>query len=139
MQSISDRVSSFGPLELIGYIILNNARASFLAIALGFLAGIFPVLVVITNGYLLGFVARYTVNQQGALVLWKLLPHGVFELPAVIMSAGVGIYLGMNLVSGKKNLGKDFIDSIRFFIFIVIPLLIIAGIIEGTLIHLLKG
>ena len=97
-------------------------------------------IVAVINGYLLGFVASIAVNSNGIGSLWRILPYGIFELPAVFISLGLGLKFGTFL--RQKNKGKYFKDyfwnCIRIFILIVIPLLIIAGIIEGTLIHFLK-
>ena len=79
-----------GVFEMILKIFLNNLQASFLSVALGVVLGLFPLGGLITNGYVLGFVANMAVAEGGVFVLWRLLPHGVFELPAVIISMGLG-------------------------------------------------
>jgi stage II sporulation protein M len=125
--------------ETIAYIFFNNLQASFLAIIIGVLFGIFPIITSIFNGYLIGFVMRLAVEENGIFILWRLLPHGIFELPAIILSIGFGIKLGSNLFKKEKkweSIKKDFKESMRFFIFVIIPLLVIAGIIEGVLIGL---
>ncbi|MBT3398152.1 hypothetical protein HOA55_04090 [archaeon] len=125
--------------EIISYIFFNNLQASFFAIILGALFGVFPFITSIFNGYLIGFVMRFAVEENGIFILWRLLPHGIFELPAIILSIGFGIKLGSNLFKKKdkwKSFKKDFKESMRFFVFVIVPLLIIAGIIEGTLIAL---
>ena len=91
----------------------------------------------IFNGYLVGFVARMSVDAGGIGVLWKLFPHGIFELPAVIMSIGIGMKMGIDIFrKDKKQIARNFKEALRFLIFVVLPLLIIAGIIEGILIFL---
>mgnify|MGYP002725781718 CR=1 FL=1 len=127
-----------GP-EITAYIFFNNLQASFFAIIIGTLFGIFPIIASIFNGYLIGFVMRFAVEENGIFILWRLLPHGIFEIPAIILSIGFGIKLGSNLFKKEKkweSLKKDFKESMRFFIFVILPLLIIAAIIEGTLITL---
>ena len=99
--------------------------------------GVFPIGAAIVNGYILGFVARFAVNETGNLfVLWRLFPHGIFELPAIILSIGFGIKLGVEI--WKKDawsiLKRNIFESMRFFVFVILPLLIIAAIIEGFLI-----
>ncbi len=125
--------------ELIQFIILNNIKSTFFGILSGLVLGIFPLLSTVVNGYVLGFVSLISVNSEGALTLWRILPHGVFELPAVFISLGLGLKFGTFIF--KKNKLKYFvdylIDSLRTFILVIIPLLIIAGIIEGTLIALI--
>ena len=131
-------------IELIGFIFLNNLKASFFAFVLGIGFGILPIVTCVFNGYLLGFVARYAVAEEGIFTLWKILPHGVFELPAVLFSIGIGLKLGLSVVDGRWLVGKDkgvgyvFREGMRFFVFVVLPLLIIAGIIEGILVGLVN-
>lgn len=98
----------------------------------GILLGILPFLALVVNGYVLGFVANQAIAIDGIFVLWRLLPHGIFEIPAILISTALGIRLGTDL----KNIKKNFISSIRIFLLIVIPLLVIAGLIEGLFIGL---
>ena len=95
-------------------------------------------MVVGINGYVLGFVAYLVVNSDGILVLWRLFPHGIFELPAIFISLGLGLKVGTFIFQKKKfeSLKKYSLNSLRVFLFIVLPLLIIASIIEGSLIYL---
>jgi len=128
-----------GMFELMGIIFFNNFKASLMAIVLGIGIGIFPLVTSVVNGYLLGFVSREAVAQNGIFVLWQLLPHGIFELPAVIFSIGIGLKIGGDMFSGEvgKKLKYNFVEGLRFFAFVVFPLLLIAGIIEGMLIGFL--
>ena len=126
-------------LGLVVYIFLNNLKASFIAIISGVVVGVFPFVIAVVNGYLVGFVAREAVMQEGLFVLWQLAPHGIFELPAILLSIGIGLKIGISLFGGdvKKKLKYNFIEAFRFFVFIVFPLLLIAGIIEGAFIGVL--
>jgi len=128
-----------GMLELTGIIFVNNMKASFFAIILGIGIGIFPLVTGVVNGYLLGFVSREAVNVGGLSVLWQLAPHGIFELPAVLFSIGIGLKIGADMYSGKvgKKLKHNFKEGLRFFVFVVFPLLLVAGIIEGILVGML--
>ena len=102
----------------------------------GIFLGIFPMVVAMLNGYILGFVALLSVSNEGIFVLWRLVPHGVFELPAVFISLGLGLKFGTFFF--QKNKSESFRNylwnSIKTFVFIVLPLLVIAAIIEGALI-----
>jgi len=128
-----------GMFELMGIIFFNNMKASLFAIILGISIGILPLVTGVVNGYLLGFVSREAVAQNGIFVLWQLLPHGIFELPAVLFSIGIGLKIGADMYSGDvgKKLKYNFVEGLRFFAFVVFPLLLIAGIIEGMLIGML--
>ena len=131
-----EQTEGLGVFELIGFILSNNIKSSFIGMICGIFLGIVPVLVLIVNGYVLGFVANKTVAIEGPLVLWRLFPHGIFEIPAVMISIGMGLKLGSFIFYRKKNT-EEFKELLKnclgVFIFIVVPLLIIAAVIEGGL------
>jgi len=128
-----------GASELVVFIFLNNIQASLMAMVLGIGIGIFPLVTTVINGYLLGFVSREAVSVGGLSVMWQLAPHGIFELPAVIFSIGIGLKIGGDMFSGEvgKKMKYNFIEGFRFFAFVVFPLLVTAAIIEGVLIGML--
>ena len=129
--------------ELVEFITINNIRSSFMAMFFGIILGIVPFAVTIVNGYILGFVAHKTIAVEGIFTLWKLFPHGIFELPAIMISIAMGFKLGLfPFTSKEKNKKKEFWNylklSLTTFILIILPLLIIAGIIEGILLYVLR-
>jgi stage II sporulation protein M len=136
LKEISDK----NLFELILFIFLNNLKSAFIAIFFGIIFGLVPLINCIINGYILGFVAKKAVLEGGILVLWRLLPHGIFELPAIILSLGIGLKLGvLTLKRNKwKIIKSKLFEALRFFISVILPLLIIAAIIEGILIFVLK-
>ena len=140
LQELITKTQNMSTFELISFIIANNLQTSLLGMVLGLIFGIFPIITTIINGYLLGFVGAMSVNLEGPLSLLRLLPHGIFELPAVIIALGLGLKLGT--FPFKKNIKKTFKEylenSLRVFLLIILPLLLIAGIIEGVLIFLIN-
>jgi len=60
-------------------------------------------------------------------------------LPAIILSIGIGFKIGADLFKKdvKGMLKHNFKEGLRFFVFVIFPLLLVAGIIEGLLISLL--
>ncbi|MCK9569173.1 stage II sporulation protein M [Candidatus Pacearchaeota archaeon] len=138
IREILEETENLSQSELILYIISNNVQSSFLGILFGFIYGIFPLIIAIANGYVLGFVSLMSVKSAGVSSLLEIIPHGIFELPAIFISLGLGLKFGTFVF--QKNKAKGFknylINSLRVFFLIVIPLLIIAGIIEGTLIFI---
>jgi stage II sporulation protein M len=139
---IEDLVKQTQGLDLFGlmrFIIANNVQSAVTGTILGVLFAIVPLGIVVINGYVLGFVANKSVNSAGLSVLWRLLPHGIFEIPAIMISVALGIRLGLFLFiyhgkNKRQEFWKWFLNSVRVLIFIIIPLLVIAGIIEGALI-----
>lgn len=140
LKNLLGQVQDLSWFGMIKFIFLNNLQSSFLGMCLGMFLGFFPVLVAIINGYVLGFVASIVVGSGGISSLWRIFPHGIFELPAVFISLGVGIKLSTFIFKKKKfdSLKEFFWEGFRVFLFVVVPLLIIAALIEGSLIFLLK-
>lgn len=140
IRQIMEKTQGMSQSELISFIIFNNIQSTFFVILGGIILGIFPVFNALVNGYLVGFVSSASVSADGFLSLWKLMPHGIFELPAVFISLGLGLRLGTFMFQKKRleSFKNYLINSLRIFLLIVIPLLIIAGIIEGTLIYFSK-
>lgn len=122
--------------KLISFIFLNNLQSSFFGMMFGIVLGIFSMITSVLNGYLLGFVSSKVVYEEGIFVLWRLFPHGIFELPALFLSTGLGLRLGTFIFKKNKleSLKNYLFGSLRVFILVVLPLLIIAAIIEGILI-----
>ena len=124
--------------QLISFIFLNNVQSSFYGMIFGVFIGIFPIIFIAVNGYLLGFVANLAIQEGGLFSLWRIFPHGIFELPAVFISFALGLRIGVSIFNRKKfrKFNENFISCLKVFVLIIIPLLIIAAIIEGTLIFL---
>ncbi|MBD3260786.1 MAG: hypothetical protein GF334_03780 [Candidatus Altiarchaeales archaeon] len=117
-------------------ILARNISATTLMMLLGVLI-LPPIFVLALNGFLIGVVARYT-NERGLSwlqILVGLTPHGVFEIPALIISASWGLKLGETLVnpgggSRAAALKRVFREAAAVYVSVVLPLLIIAAFIE---------
>ena len=122
------------------YVFSHNVQTVLVMLFFGLLSfGILGELVFLINIGVLG--ALYAVLDAfglpaATLYLAGILPHGIFEIPAIIF-AGAGIlYFGAVLVTPNptKSLGEVFIhalaDWLKIGIGIVLPLLLIAAFIE---------
>ena len=139
IKELLETTKNFNANQMMGFIFFNNLKSGFLGLVLGSVFGIFSVFNSLSNGYVLGFVASQTVADQGAVILWRLVPHGIFELPAIFLSLGMGLKLGSCLFKKKNRylrFRENLINSIKTFLLIVVPLLIIAAIIEAVFIFL---
>jgi stage II sporulation protein M len=130
------RTEGMSFLELMGFIFFNNLQTSFLGMIFGVVFGIYSVIITLVNGYLLGFISARAVSMDGLFILWRLFPHGIFELPAVFISMGLGLKLGTFIFQKKRfeSLKEYLKNSLRAFIFIILPFLFVASIIESALI-----
>jgi len=136
---ILEQTEGLSQFQLIRFIFFNNLKSSFFGMVLGILFGILPVMATIVNGYVLGFVGMLSVSNGGASSLFSLLPHGIFEFSAIFISLGLGLRLGTFVFKKKewKSLKTNLFKSLKVFLLIIIPLLITAGIIEGSLIAMM--
>lgn len=138
LKDIIDQTIGLNTPEMIFFILQNNLLSAFLAIIIGSIIGIFPIISSLVNGVVIGYVLALSSEVAGFQSWWRLLPHGIFELPAIFISFGLGIKLGFAWFSNKKDKVKElqrrFYQSMNVFLMIIIPLLIIAAIIEGILI-----
>lgn len=136
IENLLSTTEGFSWFQLVGFIFFNNLQSSFFGMIFGIAFGIFSVITVVVNGYLLGFVSAKMVETQGIMILWRLLPHGIFELPAVLISTGLGLKMGAFIFRKNKvkSLKEFFFKSLKAFFFVIIPLLIIAALIESSLI-----
>ncbi len=140
LKEILGKVEGLSAWGIIIFILANNIKASLIGLILGIFFGIFPVVNAFSNGLILGYVANGVVGKEGLQELWRILPHGVFEIPAVFISLALGLKLGMFVFSRSK--GKELVrrarNSMIIFVLLVLPLLILAAVIEGLLISLYK-
>jgi stage II sporulation protein M len=113
-------------------IFLNNAFTCFLDIILGPLLGIFPLFSIILNGGLIGWFAQ----KEGLIVFLAIVPHGIFEIPAFLLSAAIGLKLGREVLKGKeeRHLKDELRKGLRVYLILVLLLLLIAALIESGLI-----
>jgi stage II sporulation protein M len=123
------------PLEIMLAIFLNNAFVSLVSLVFGLALGILPILFVAFNGYLVGVISYIVAQQKGMLFIsLALLPHGVVELPMVFLSASIGFRLGHQvfsfLLGRPTEIKREFKEGISFYFHWIVPLLLIAAIIE---------
>jgi len=122
--------------QLMVFIFFNNVQSAIFGMVLGVVLGVFPLMNAVSNGVVLGYVLEKSYSVFGFWEFWRILPHGIFELPAIFIALGLGTRLGMFIFEKqkKKELRKRIYLSFLAFVLIVVPLLIIAAIIEGFLV-----
>jgi uncharacterized membrane protein SpoIIM required for sporulation len=130
----------FFSIEGIGVIFLQNLRAIALASLLGVFS--FGVLGIITLVLPFGIIGYFTaIASQTGLSPWTFLlgfviPHGIVEVPAIILTGALIIHLGLTLVTPNENysIGEAWIrtlgDWTRILLLVVIPLLLVAAYLE---------
>ncbi|GMA64106.1 stage II sporulation protein M [Alicyclobacillus fastidiosus] len=150
------------PHEFLLLLLHNAGTATELAI-FGLAFGIFPAYSMWMNGLVSGYAVSLVVQAKG-IPAWKpivfgLLPHGIFELTAILWAAALGIGNGMALFraigrtvrSGtstrladghRKDTGESFRDAhpLRYSLLrtarslpVIWGMLVIAAIIESAI------
>ncbi|MGK7929967.1 MAG: stage II sporulation protein M [Microcystaceae cyanobacterium] len=117
-------------------IMINNIRVSFNAVAGGITAGILTIYIMFFNGIHIGGIATLVGQNKLAYPFWAFVfPHGSLELPAIFLAGGAGLLIAKALLFPRPYRRIDAFKIYGFqaaqLIFGIIPMLIIAGIIEG--------
>lgn len=129
LQEILRETRGMGAGELIGFIITNNVKAAFFSSVFGIFFSVFPIIMIVVNGYLIGYIVHLTFLAGEAGQLWKLFPHGVFEIPAILIGIGIGIKLGAYPFYVKEKVKGIFSLILSVFIFIILSTIGIALIV----------
>ncbi len=96
------------------------------------------ILMLVTPGFSGAVFASFSLKgyNLAPILLAGVLPHGIFEIPALIISCAAVLQIGLTLVTPQTNrtLGEVLLegiaDWIKVFFAVVAPLLAIAAIIE---------
>ena len=132
-------------LKLATAIFLNNSLKTLLAILLGPLLGLVPVIFLIVNGAILGAVIPVAIESKG---LWHsimtIVPHGILELPAIFLGTSIGLKLGWHPfrhLAGKADstFFSELGHGLRLFFSVILPLLLVAAAIEVFVTPLIAG
>jgi uncharacterized membrane protein SpoIIM required for sporulation len=121
-----------------GWLFTHNLEVSFLVFALGVTFGLGTVALLFYNGVPLGALAmQYHQAGQGMFFWAWILPHGVAELTEVCIAGGAGLIIARGLwIPGRRGRGAAFAEEARTAASLVLggaPLLVLAGVIEGTI------
>ena len=97
-------------------VFMNNFLSMAQMLLLGFIAGISPLITLGLNGALVGILFSIS-SEQGVtlmpLVIYGILPHGIFELPAFFICGALGLKFGYHCIASPLP-GKNRLQSYRF-------------------------
>jgi|LGOV01.1.fsa_nt_gb stage II sporulation protein M len=135
-------------MGLVISIFLNNISASVMIILLGFIPFFyFPIFSMFSNGMIIGVMGAVFQLKDIGLMPFAIgvLPHGVVEIPALVLSVVLGINICQKLVlmiiRRKEKIKFKFVlkESFRIFLLWLVPLFAIAAFIEGFITPILLG
>jgi uncharacterized membrane protein SpoIIM required for sporulation len=134
---------SFLPSLATGGIFIHNVEVLLLAglaavISLGVLAVLMLMIPFALIGFLAGQVAWMGYDPAVFLAAF-VLPHGLFEIPAALLATAFALRIGASLTAPREGLtvGEGLVaalaDFAKVFLFLVVPLLLVAAFVEANL------
>ena len=144
---LEELANILGPFKITTaiFIFLKNVSALVFSFIFSPLLCLLPILALTVNGWLLSFVSVAVIRQHSVgLLLASLLPHGIFELPALIIGEAAALSFGtmalVALISKEKRgqLLPNLRQNLRYMI-LAFALLLPAAIIETYITPLFLG
>ena len=125
------------PLPLVVVLLfIKNVSVMVIGFALSPILCLAPALALVVNGWVLGLVS-VIVSQEKSLgyVLAGLLPHGIFELPALILAQAAALSFGTMAILAlfkreRRNLLLPNLKQNLRYLVVALVLLVPAAIIE---------
>lgn len=120
-------------------LMTHNIKVAILTLALGMSWGFGTILMLFYNGVILGAVAAdYIRAGETKFLLGWLMPHGVIEIPAILIAGQAGLMLAMAVIGRGSRLTlparlRAISPDVVTLIFGVAVLLVWAGFVEAFL------
>jgi len=133
-EQLSGRKGSFST-----FLMTHNTKVAVLTLALGMTWGVGTVIVLFHNGIALGAITvDYVQAGQTRFLLGWLMPHGVIEIPAILIAGQAGLILAGALIGwGQRRRMAERLRAISgdvvTLIFGVALMLVWAGLVEAFL------
>ena len=124
--------------QFSSFLFTHNIKVSFLVFAFGITFGIGTVSMLFFNGVPLGALAMQYHEAGQDLFFWAwILPHGIPELTSIFVAGGAGLILARGLLlPGRRRRRDALVHEARRAVRLVVgvmPVLVLAGLIEGTI------
>lgn len=136
--STEDRLQGY-KTSFSAQLMTHNTKVSIFTLALGMTWGVGTIIMLFYNGVILGAVAvDYIHAGQTKFLLGWLMPHGVIEIPAILIAGQAGLILAFALIGRGRRTPlrarlREISGDLSTLIFGVGLMLIWAGFIEAFL------
>jgi stage II sporulation protein M len=139
IEKLSRAVYESGFFEGTYLIFTNNLRAVTVMLITGMFFGLVPFFSLAFNGFIVGVFLGLIFYQGHSLMYFiaGVAPHGILEIPAIIIAGAYGIKVGLNLLAPAKEytrktqLLQNLADGIKLYVLLVFLLVIAAAIEVG--------
>ena len=137
-KAANDRLAGY-KTSFSAQLMTHNTKVSIFTMALGMTWGVGTILMLFYNGVILGsVVVDYIRAGQTKFLLGWLMPHGVIEIPAILIAGQAGLVLALALIGWGKRTPlrtrlREISADVTTLIFGVGVMLVWAGFIEAFL------
>ena len=145
-KEVAGQIMGKDSTDIFVKLFFNNLEACLLLFLGGASFGILTIFIMSLNGILIGSILEIVHKDHSvAFVIAAILPHGIFEIPAFILSGALGVLLAQSLIAEWYHGGDTAEDAKRYtrlFAVYVMPLVAIAAFVEAfitpIIIHLVS-
>ncbi|HXX54690.1 MAG TPA: stage II sporulation protein M [Methanoregula sp.] len=134
-KEVAGEIISSNSFDIFVKLFFNNLEACILLFLGGASFGILTIFILSLNGVVIGAIMEVVHNDHSALfVAAAILPHGIFEIPAFIISGSLGILLAQSLINewyGTGDAAENARGYARTFLHWVLPLVLVAAFVEA--------
>jgi len=136
LETLPSGIQDYDLVQFLMFIIGNNVFNGFLWIVLGYVFSFPSLYLSALNGFVIGNISHTMILESSlSFVLVGLIPHGIIEIPTLLLCSAMGMGLGYSLINrlrGRGSLRLELIKAMRLFITRILPLIVLAAVIEVT-------
>ena len=143
LQQLAGVIAPLPPVITFFIIFIRNVSVVVISCLLSPLFLVVPVLTLLVNGWVIGIVSVSVLQKQPLLFLLAgLLPHGIIELPALMIGEAIAFSIGLAVMTAvfrsekRSTLAQDLKRSLRWLA-VVSGMLLAAAAIEAFVTPLL--
>ena len=136
LDTLPSGIQDYTLVQFLMFIIGNNVFNGFLWIVLGYVFSFPSLYLSALNGFVIGNISHTMILESSlSFVLVGLIPHGIVEIPTLLLCSAMGMSLGYSLINrlrGRGSLRVELVRAMRLFITRILPLIVLAAVIEVT-------
>ncbi|HNX17718.1 MAG TPA: stage II sporulation protein M [Methanoregula sp.] len=134
-KEVAGQITVNDPVDMCAKLFANNLEACILLFLGGASFGILTLIIMCLNGIVIGAVTEIISHGHSALfIAAALVPHGIFEIPAFLISGALGFLMAQSLMYewyGRADTAADAGRFARLFLLYVLPLVAVAALVEA--------
>ena len=134
-QEVITELNAKAPAMLSWQIFFNNLKVCLILFMGGITFGALTLIILVSNGYVIGGITEVMLREyDGLLFAASIVPHGIFEIAALLMSSALGFQMAHALFSdalARRSAGEVCVWYGTRFLCVVVPLLVVAALMEA--------